>query len=148
MPGKFEYGNDLAGVVHGLDAIIFTKTSRRFVLCEAKGTTRRISENPLRYLKSRKRRGRQLSWAWCWSSLLRLVKQAHNSWLLLRVAGPLLKGQTDRLLVVSEVVRCRGGFRPTGKSQVWTEGQLSCFRELNTPSKRNGLNIGENGTPV
>jgi len=133
MDVDYELGNDLSQIVHGIDAVLKDRKTGHYILCESKGTTQKISSSPLTYLRPRRKHGRQLSQHWCWSSLMRFLRESQASWVLLKLMKPFLMGETKRMLIVSEVVRCRGGFRPSGRSRVWFESDLVAVPDLNKP---------------
>lgn len=66
------YENTLGMTLHGIDAI--TKdTNDNYTIYEIKGTTRKL-RSPRSYLKKTRNRGRQLTWEWCWASLVDMAE--------------------------------------------------------------------------
>jgi len=133
MDVDYEFGNDLSQIVHGIDAVLKDRKTGHYILCESKGTTRKISSSPLTYLRPRQKQERQLSQRWCWSSLMRFLRASQASWVLPKLMKPFLMGETKRMLIVSEVVQCRDGFRPSGESRAWFESDLAAVPDLNKP---------------
>lgn len=101
------FGNDLAYTRLGLDFVARDLDSNDVLLCEAKGTMQEIS-GPGRYLRETRRKGRQLSWRWCWQSLTEFAMRGPTARLFLMSFRAVLTGKAKRLLIVSRVNRSGG----------------------------------------
>ncbi len=98
------FGNDLAYTRFGLDLVARDLDSEDVVLCEAKGTMQDFS-HPGRYLRETRRKGRQLSWRWCWQSLAEFAMRGPTARLFLTTFRAVLTGRAKRMLIVSRVRR-------------------------------------------
>ena len=117
------FGNDLAYTRTGLDLAARQLDSNGVLLCEAKGTMKAF-DRPGRYLRETRRKGRQLSWRWCWQSLTEFALRGPTARIFLTTFRAVLTGQTSRVLVVSQVRR-RGRALVLGESKIFPEDALS-----------------------
>ncbi len=86
---KIIFSNELAYEIHGIDALAYNKKENQYLICEAKGTT--IGEkSPAYYLKKTKKRGRQLSWQWCWNCIIDFAEFPATANVFLELYGPLI----------------------------------------------------------
>jgi hypothetical protein len=126
------FANDLAYEVRGIDAVAYDAAADRYVLCEAKGTTRAFT-SPGSYLKWTHLKGRQLSWLWCWASLIDLAEHGPAADAFLTLLRPLIiEGRVDRLLAVTRLQPIREGFT-IQETRVWNEDALSRYAWLREP---------------
>lgn len=127
--GEVAFANDLSWEVRGIDAVYRDRRTGRFVLCEAKGTAHPIAGGPLSYLRRTRGKGRQLSWEWCWATLVDFACVGSTAPAFLNLLAPFLAGEVDRLLVVTELRPENGGWRIVG-SKAWREDDFSSIPEL------------------
>lgn len=66
------YENTLGMTLHGIDAIS-KDIDGTYTIYEIKGTTRKL-RSARSYLKKTRKRGRQLTWKWCWASLVDMAE--------------------------------------------------------------------------
>lgn len=125
------YANDTALEYRGFDAVYRDRTRDRFILCEAKGTTVPLS-GPSRYLARTKGKGLQLSWQWCWRSLLDCAFVSTSAPLFLLLLEPFLQGRVERVLSVSLLVRESNGWS-LGENRIWQEADLLRLPSLREP---------------
>jgi hypothetical protein len=130
--GEVVFANDLSWQVHGLDAVVHDRRRDRYLLCEAKGTERPLHTSPLPYLRQTRRKGRQLSWVWCWRSLADCAFVATTAPLFLGLLGPFLEGRVERFLVVTLIDKENEGWK-INRSRAWEEADLAAFPELTQP---------------
>jgi hypothetical protein len=129
---EVRFANDLAYEIHGLDAVAYNHATRRYLLCEAKGTTRKI-KSPGSYLKRTKTKGRQLSWMWCWASIIDLAEHGPTADAFLTLLHPLILDNTvDRLLAVTRLHREPEGFT-IQETRVWDEAALHRYPWIRQP---------------
>ena len=117
------FGNDLAYTRTGLDLAARQLDRDGVLLCEAKGTMKAF-DRPGRYLRETRRKGRQLSWRWCWQSLAEFALRGPTARIFLTTFRAVLTGRASRVLVVSRVRR-RGRALVLGESKVFPEEALS-----------------------
>ena len=86
------FGNDLAYTRTGLDLAARELDRDRVLLCEAKGTMK-VFDRPGRYLRETRRKGRQLSWRWCWQSLTEFALRGRPRGFFSRHSAPFLPGE-------------------------------------------------------
>lgn len=116
------FGNDLAYTRTGLDLAARELDRDRVLLCEAKGTMK-VFDRPGRYLRETRRKGRQLSWRWCWQSLTEFALRGPTARIFLTTFRAVLTGRASRVLVVSRVRR-RGRALVLGECQIFPEDEL------------------------
>ena len=105
------YTGACAWEVRGIDAIARRRSTGRYLICEAKGSERALSGSPLAYLHHTRHKGRQLTWEWCWKSVVDMADFPTTAQAFLELLGPMLNGEVERLLVVSRVA--------------WVDGELA-----------------------
>ena len=99
---KVVYENTLGMTLHGIDAI--TKDNNDdYTIYEIKGTTRNL-RSPKSYLKKTRNRGRQLTWEWCWASLVDMAEFPLASSVFLELYEHMINQKIKRKLVI---VECR-----------------------------------------
>lgn len=127
MPGyEVIFCNDLAYETCGIDVIAKHRESRRYLICEAKGTTGAFG-SPATYLKTTKHKGRQLSWQWSWTSLVDFSDSPTASSVFLELyRSMILEQEIERLLCVTKAEKVPGGY-VAGETRTWAETELSCY---------------------
>ena len=116
------YANDLAYEIHGIDAVAARRSTGRFVVLEAKGTTRPF-KHPGGYLAKTKHKGRQLSWDWCWSSTVDLAEHPSTAAAFLGLLGPMILGGVERMLLATKVEKVDEGY-VVDQTSVWGDREL------------------------
>ena len=116
------FGNDLAYTRTGLDLAARELDRDSVLLCEAKGTTKAF-DRPGRYLRETRRKGRQLSWRWCWQSLTEFALRGPTARIFLTIFRAVLTGRASRVLVVSRMRR-RGRALVLGECRIFPEEEL------------------------
>ena len=96
------FANDLAQEIHGIDAIAKSPYEDSYLICESKGTTHPF-KTPREYLKKTKSKGRQLTWKWCWRSLIDMAELGPTANTFLDVLPVFLEGRVKRLLSVTKL---------------------------------------------
>jgi hypothetical protein len=96
------FGNDLAYTRLGIDLVARHRGAERLLICEAKGSLSRCAA-PGRYLRMTRRKGRQLSWRWCWESLVEFSRHGATALLFLECFRDVLLGRCERVLSVSHL---------------------------------------------
>lgn len=127
--GDVVFANDLSWEVRGVDAVYRDHRTGRYVLCEAKGASNPIAGGPLSYLRRTRSKGRQLSWEWCWTTLVDFACVGTTAPAFLNLLKPFLQGQVDRLLCVTELRPENNGWRIV-QSKTWREEELLKVPEL------------------
>ena len=84
----------------GLDLVFRSRSDERITITEVKGTSKKIQGSPLRYLKTTRTKGRQLSWDWVWRSLTSMAYDASTADGFFRILRGVLEGRADRSLVI------------------------------------------------
>jgi hypothetical protein len=95
--------------LRGIDAIVRRKSDGYYLLCEAKGSSRPLAA-PLAYLPETKKRGRQLSWRWCWNAILDMADHPATAAAFLMLLQPILEGRVERLLTITHATHQEGGW--------------------------------------
>jgi hypothetical protein len=126
------FGNDLAYTRLGLDLVARGIGGDGVVLCEAKGTMRAFA-TPGRYLRETRRKGRQLSWRWCWQSLTEFAMRGPTARLFLTTFRAVLCGRARRVLAVSQVSH-RGRALVLGDTKTFSEDELAMVAGLDVSS--------------
>lgn len=121
---SFRYGNDLARIVHGIDAIGWMP-GPELLIGESKGTTRPVGRSAASYLRATVHKGRQLSPEWCWRSFWPMACHMHTARTFLDGVRRMVDGRYVRLLSVIRVTRTAAGYVPCGEHAVWLEADLS-----------------------
>jgi len=104
------FSNDLAYEIHGIDAIAYDPSTEEYLICEAKGTRRAI-KNLLFYLKKTKQKGRQLSWEWCWASLIDFAEFPPTANVFLELYDKFISNKNvSRLLSVTKGFKYHVGY--------------------------------------
>lgn len=103
------FGNDLAYTRYGIDLVAKHTSTGRLLLCEAKGTTGPWCPAGT-YLRHTRRKGRQLSWQWCWASLIEFAFRGPTARLFLTTFREFLRGEADRALVINKTRAHGTGF--------------------------------------
>jgi len=101
----------LAWQGQGIDAIARNRQTGGYVICEAKGTQHAIAASPLPYLRATRHKGRQLSWQWCWGSLVDMADFPTTALAFLCLLEPMLQSRCERLMTITQVERHGQGFR-------------------------------------
>jgi hypothetical protein len=125
---KVLFANDLAYTIHGIDAIAHDVRRNVFLVCEAKGTELPF-KSPGAYLL-RTAKGRQLSWQWCWSSLVDFADSAPTARAFLELFKPMIfQDNVERLLSVTRAKRVKNGF-VIRETRIWHEPELQQVEPL------------------
>ncbi len=119
----------LAWQWQGIDAIAQNRQTGSYVICEAKGTQGPIAASPLPYLRQTRHKGRQLSWPWCWKSLIDMAEHPATALAFLCLLEPLLHHRCERLLAVTRVERQGNSFRQLTR-RLHREPDLSKYAPL------------------
>jgi hypothetical protein len=106
------FGNDLAYTRYAIDLVARHVSTSRLLLCEAKGSTRAWCSGGA-YLRHTRRKGRQLSWRWCWASLIEFAFRGPTAGLFLTTFREFLRGEADRALLISRAHPHRAKFLVT-----------------------------------
>ena len=93
---------------------------------------RPLANSPLHYLRRTRAKGRQLSWQWCWQSLVDHALVATTAPAFLALIEPFLDGAVERLLAVTVLTREEAGWR-IANTHVWREPELATVPELAAP---------------
>ena len=117
------YANGLAYEVRGIDAVAKKMDTGRLLIVESKGTTRKIS-SPAAYLKTTKTMGRQLSWSWCWNSVISLAENPFTAGVFMDLYRPMILGQVERCLAVTRVSRVGAEGYQIEETRTWGEEEL------------------------
>jgi len=103
---KVVYENTIAMTLHGIDAIT-QDDNGMYTIYEIKGTAREL-KTPKSYLKRTKHKGRQLSWEWCWMSLVDMAEfPLTASVFLVELYEPVIHQRVKRKLVIVECSKCQ-----------------------------------------
>lgn len=116
------YVNDFAWDHHGYDAVYWDRRDRVFVLCEAKGGGGG-KMTPASLLGRTKSKGRQLSWCWCWNSLVDVATLGTAAPLFVLLFQAFLDGRVRRLLSLSLLEERADGWR-ISQTRIWGEDDL------------------------
>lgn len=112
QPGlELVFANDMAYTRLGLDLVVRDRSRGSFIVIEAKGTTLPF-QSTVAYLKDTKRKGRQLSWRWCWHSLCQFALSGPTARLFLDLWRPCLQGRLHRMVLVTRLRSRRKCFLP------------------------------------
>lgn len=114
------FANDLGLEIHGIDAVAKNKTTGHYIICESKGTSLSRIKTPAYYLKKTKHKGRQLSWEWCWASLVDFAETGTTAYIFLELVKPFLSGAVERLLSATLLKRTSNGFK-IKETKIWQE---------------------------
>lgn len=122
----------LAWQGQGIDAVARNCETGGYVICEAKGTQSPIAATPLPYLRGTRHKGRQLSWLWCWRSLIDMADYPTTAAAFLCLLEPMLHGRVERLMAVTQVERHGTGFRTLAR-RIYREAELAQYAPLAAP---------------
>lgn len=116
--------NDFSLFIQGFDAIAYDQQNDVYHICEAKGTTRPIA-SPLTYLKKTRRKGRQLSWEWCWRTLVDFALAGYTAPVFLNLYKRVLRNEgIARMLAVSKL-NDEDEYFTLVETKVWYEQELA-----------------------
>lgn len=124
------YANDLSYKIHGIDAICFDKVNKEYIICEAKGTAQNNFTSYSSYLKMTKNKGYQLSWEWCWNSLVDISLSGPTAHVFLKILRPFLYGKVKRLLCVTHLSNKKKNYI-IENTAAWNEDELNKNPKLN-----------------
>lgn len=94
------YENTIGMTLHGIDAV--TKTNDgSYTVYEIKATTRDL-RSPRSYLRKTKHKGRQLSWQWCWASLVDMAEFPLTAPIFLELYVKMIERKIKRKLAIVE----------------------------------------------
>lgn len=134
-PYKVIFCNDLSMQIWGFDALALDENTGTYLICEAKGTTGKF-KTPPSYLKKTVKKGRQLSWEWCWRTLTDFAEDSLTAPVFTALYRPLILQQNiERLLFVAQLERSKGDF-VISDTKFWDEEHLQQYDFL---SKRKDL---------
>lgn len=121
------FANDFALNIHGIDVVAIKQEEGKYIICEAKGTGSKKIKNFSHYLKKTKDKGRQMTWEWCWASLVDFALQAGTAGIFLKLLEPFLEEKVSRLISVTRLARCQGGY-VVRESKIWVEEEISAHK--------------------
>lgn len=124
------FSNELAYEIHGIDALAYNKEENQYLICEAKGTTIQ-KKSPSYYLKNTKKRGRQLSWQWCWNCIIDFAEFPATANVFLEIYKSIILNQNvKRLLSVTFCRKINDGYL-IQKTRTWDENELNSYEWFN-----------------
>lgn len=124
------FSNELAYEIHGIDALAYDKEENQYLICEAKGTTIQ-KKSPSYYLKNTKKRGRQLSWQWCWNCIVDFAEFPATANVFLEIYKSIILNQNvKRLLSVTFCRKIKDGYL-IQKTRTWDEEELNRYEWFN-----------------
>lgn len=124
------FSNELAYAIHGIDALAHNKEENQYLICEAKGTTIQ-KQSPSYYLKNTKKRGRQLSWQWCWNCIVDFAEFPATANVFLEIYKSIILNQNvKRLLSVTFCRKINDGYL-IQKTRTWDEEELNRYEWFN-----------------
>ncbi|MBF0378485.1 MAG: hypothetical protein HQK72_13540 [Desulfamplus sp.] len=118
------FANDFSLDIHGIDAVALDKKTGEYVICEAKGSSLPKIKSFSSYLKKTKNKGRQLSYEWCWASLIDYAFQASTSGIFIKLVEPIIMKKIKRLLCVSLLNKTIYGYT-VRETKVWREAEMN-----------------------
>ena len=123
---KYEviFSNDFSLDIHGIDAVAHDKQTNEYIICEAKGSSLSKIKSFPGYLKKTKKKGRQLSYEWCWASLTDYAFQASTAGIFLKLLEPTIIKKIKRLLCVSLLKETTSGYA-IRDIKVWKEEEMN-----------------------
>jgi len=131
------YENTIGMTLHGIDAVTVDKEGI-YTVYEIKGTTRPLKKAES-YLKKTKNKGQQLSWEWCWMSLVDMVEFPYTAPIFLELYKPLIRQQIRRKLAVVECKRCEDGSYTGERVHMFDAKELDIEEKNNLENPRRML---------
>jgi hypothetical protein len=124
------FSNELAHEIHGIDALAYSEEENLYLICEAKRSTIQ-KRSPSYYLKNTKKRGRQLSWQWCWNCIVDFAEFPATANVFLELYKQIiLNRNVKRLLSVSFCQNINKGYI-IQNTKIWDESALNCYEWFN-----------------
>ena len=124
MGHEIIFANDLSLDIRGIDVIALNEKTNEYIICEAKGSSSDKIKTFSHYLKNTKSKGQQLSYKWCWASLVDYAFKASTAGIFLKLFEPIIHNKIQRMLCLSLLEECNLGYTIKNK-KIWTEDEMS-----------------------
>ena len=134
---KVVYENTIGMTLHGIDAV--TKTNDgSYTVYEIKATTRNL-RSPRSYLRKTKHKGRQLSWQWCWASLVEMAEFPLTAPVFLELYVKMIEQKIKRKLAIVECKKEHDGSYTGAKLHIFDFESLDITYDSDLSKQRKML---------